>query len=190
MDNGQHRNFPAPQPGDISQLTNNLETNNLEAGTPEPDNTPPVDDNLNAENWQRSLEISAPVDMPKPESILSEATKSSEALNPGIIIAPESTDKITQPAATTELGQVTTIENAISVSPVAKQFNYNPTNIKTSGDHLEKSSISEIDNAITELNQTGDLNNFYNEIRGEGGMTEVNLNNSFNRKLFGKGEEQ
>lgn len=162
MDHGQHHNFSTPQ----------------------------VDDNLNAENWQRSLEISSPVDMPKPEVVAASEALIPEAVSKNPAISPEAIQKINQPEATTELGQITTIENAMSVAPVAKQLSYNPTNIRTTGDHLEKSSIAEIDNAISELNQTGDLSNFYNEIRGEGSMLEANLDNSFNRKLYDEGREQ
>ena len=81
-----------------------------------------------------------------------------------------------------ELGQITTIA-APSIAPTSENKSFNTAKIKTTGDRLEKSTIPEIDRAINELNQTGNLNNFYDEIRGEGGMTDANLNNSFNRKL-------
>ena len=95
-----------------------------------------------------------------------------------------------------ELGQITPVTSANPPKTDAKNFTptpipepfqkYNKNNIRTTGDHLEKSAISEVDNVINELNQTGDLNSFYNEIRGTDetpGMMEVNLGNSFNRKL-------
>lgn len=169
------------------------------------DNFEIKDDNLNAENWQRSLEISTPVDLPTPEKLaaVTEAiysTPEPAEINPAsaettptayeapIISSEASTAAPEQfqpqpqaqmgPQIPTELGQITSISAPIN-TPSQNQ-SYNPVNIKTTGDKLEKSSITEVDNAISQLNQTGNLSDFYDQIRG---MTEVNLNNSFNRKL-------
>lgn len=135
-----------------------------------PQNSP--EDNLNQENWEALGALRPEITAPK------------ESIN----LPPADTDNLLKtPETIAELGQITTLENAINVTPVAGQPTYNPDNIKTSGDRLEKSSIAEIDTAVEQLNQTGNLSDFYEEIRG---MTEVNLNNSFNRKLYGKGEQK
>ena len=135
-----------------------------------PQNSP--EDNKNQGNWEALGAIKPEIITPK------------ESIN----LPPTDVDNLLRtPESATELGQITTLENAISVAPVAEHPTYNPDNIKTSGDRLEKSSIIEVDTAIEQLNQTGNLSDFYEEIRG---MTEVNLNNSFNRKLYGKGEQK
>jgi len=166
---------------------------------------PEVDDNLNEENWQRSLEISAPVDLPAPDQIAKTnlATENIESLTPAAApaVTPENSSEnapvsesfsspgnLVTPPNPTELGQIVPVmqgPNRQSSSTTTPQ-KYNPTNIRTTGDRLEKSTIPEIDNIITELNQTGNLNNFYDEIRGSDekpGMMEVNLENSYGRKL-------
>lgn len=159
---------------------------------------PDMGGSLNEENWQRSLEISAPVDMPAPEQVAKTEIASTEdaglysaenALAPdnSTPAAPEN-QTINIPENPYELGQITSTE--VPVDPAnpafAKPPKYNPVNIKTTGDHLDKSTVPEINNIIEELSQTGDLNNFYDEIRGtdeKPGMMEANLQNSFNRKL-------
>lgn len=148
--------------------------------------SPDVDDNLNEENWQRSLEISAPAGMPTPEQIIA----SGENAEKNELSTPENTNTPNAPAPENPIplenpqpfGQITPISGPQPQS--ANPKTYNPVDIKTTGDRLEKSTIPVIDNAISELNQTGNLSNFYDEIRG---MTEVNLNNSFNRKLYDNG---
>lgn len=139
--------------------------------TPAENNDYKPEDNLDEENWQKALDISKPTDMPSPTKVV----ETSEQDTPELpnFTPPETSES--------KLGQITTIENSINMPEVRKESNYNPGSIKTTGDKLEKSSIIEVDNAITELNQTGNLSNFYDEIRS---MTEVNLNNSFNRKLY------
>ena len=168
----------------------------------------PISDDFDAETWQKSLDISAPTDMPSPESLNSvgplNSAESVEPVNPAANIPSETSnsteannsntavltpENASQPEPMNSLGQITTIENAVSSTSVAGQPSYEPSNIRTTGDRLEKSSIEEIDKAINELSQTGNLNNFYNEIRGEGSMLETNLSNSFNRKLYDKGEK-
>lgn len=132
------------------------------------------ENNLDEENWQRSLEISVPADLPTPE-LLQEKSN----------IAPKSDP---------ELGEIVPIPNSTpsfsstqqNMDALNSRTSYNPINIRTSGDRLEKSTIPEVDNIINELDQTGNLNNFYDEIRGTDGrpgMMEINLDNSFNRKL-------
>ena len=157
---------------------------------------PDVDDNLNLENWQRSLEISAPVDMPAPEQLVNTNIATTE--DAGIYSAedalvPDNQSPLVQESESQEnpyeLGQITSVEQPQTTTKQPTQ-KYNPVNIKTTGDKLEKSTIPEIDNTITELNQTGNLSNFYDEIRGSDekpGMMETNLKNSYGRKL-GEGE--
>lgn len=205
MDYGQNNGF----------FTAGVGLSPSEANDFEPEN------NLDEENWQRSLEISAPVDLPTPPSTQDMATGIPNTPTPIYSSGANSTEpkeKLdslgtpntlsgslnsfgqrtsnnieTVPTAlqkessieNTKMGQITTIANALSVAPVANQPSYNPEYIKTTGDRLDKTSIAEIDKSINELTQTGNLNNFYNEIRGEGSMLEANLHNSFNRKLYG-----
>lgn len=152
-------------------------------------------ENLNQDDWQRSLEISAPASMPTPEDL---QAKSDSFFNSENTVGnfPTTEEEAVENQADSdneppldqtipdsqELGRITPIATPTPTT-TNTQLSYNPVNIKTTGDRLEKSTIPEIDSAINELNQTGDLNNFYNEIRGEGGMTDANLSNSFNRKL-------
>lgn len=132
----------------------------------------PISDDFNAENWQKSLDISAPLDMPSPETFLTpeatdeipEASRPSEPAK--LSEAPEDPNK---------LGQITTVEKPVSLN--VSRVNYNPANIKTTGDRLDKATMTEIANVENRLAETHDLNNFYEEIRGEGGMMEINLNN-------------
>ncbi len=146
---------------------------------------------LNEENWQKSLEISQPVNMPAPEKF--EKVETPVTVPEAPAKTPEAApiaSSFERPAVNDQspaLGQIvpTGNQNALSVTRV----NYNPVNIRTTGDHLEKTTMEEIGNVIEKLNQTGDLNNFYEEIRGEGSMLEANLNNSFNRKLYHEDNE-
>lgn len=153
-----------------------------EANDFEPEN------NLDEENWQRSLEISTPVNLPSPEDVRSK-TENQTTLNT------INSDNLTLDGST-ELGRIVSTDYPSKTTSVPDSQNtslnttatvFNPTNIRTTGDRLEKSAIPEVDNVINELNQTGNLNNFYEEIRGTGdeklGMLGANLNNSFNRKL-------
>ena len=152
---------------------------------------PDVDDNLNEENWQQSLEISAPAGMVAPEQLANTEIATTE--DAGLYSAENSLTPDNQATLATnleiqntpELGQITPIEQPKPTTEIAPQ-KYNPVNIKTTGDKLEKSTIPEVDNIINELNQTGNLNNFYDEIRGtdaKPGMMEINLENSYGRKL-------
>lgn len=149
---------------------------------------------LNQDDWQRSLEISAPTSLPTPEALQEKAndffTEENTVGNFPGTSGNENTEEPPvvdsqppeTPANPDELGQITPISTpAPTLSSENKSFN--SSNIRTTGDHLEKSTIPEIDSAISELNQTGNLNNFYDEIRGEGSMLDANLRNSFNRKL-------
>ena len=155
-------------------------------------------ESLNQDDWQRSLEISAPANLPTPEELQEKAGEFFNAENTVGNFPTDPANEILENQANSdnepplnqpivnsqELGQITPIATPTSVVPATtNRSSYNPNNIKTTGDKLEKSTIPEIDNAINKLNQTGDLNSFYDEIRGEGGMTDANLNNSFNRKL-------
>lgn len=170
---------------------------------------PETDGYVNEEDWQKSLQISAPVDMPSPEKLAKlepqdpnlKFGSATQAQTEPQIVGPIGSEALTQPSlesleSPTEtslkeptpkdvpsaFGQITPIG-----APVAQKTEvpYNSTNIRTTGDHLEKSSIAEVDNAVSRLSQTGNLSDFYDEIRS---MTETNLNNSFNRKLYDNGQ--
>ena len=180
MNNGQHGKVIQPS-GDFKQGTAFFTAG--VGNTSAEDNNYQPENNLDEENWAEALDISKPLDMPSPAEV---------AKTPEIDSASQETSKNPEtppelpnfkPPEDTEpkLGEITTIEHSINLPEVKKQASYNPDSIKTTGDKLEQSSITEVDNAINELNQTGNLSNFYEEIRS---MTEVNLNNSFNRKLY------
>lgn len=162
--------------------------------------SPTPEGSVNESDWQRSLEISAPVDMPAPEQLNEQSleqpkeqiatTEDAGLYSAENSLTPDSQTPIAQEAQTIktpedlpQLGQITPINQP---EPGAFSQNYNPVNIKTSGDKLEKSTIPEVDNVIAELSQTGNLNSFYDEIRGSDqkpGMMEANLKNSYGRKL-------
>lgn len=144
--------------------------------------SPEVGDDLNTENWQESLKEATPAGIPTPEE-LSAPEEIASTEDTGLYSAEE---PLTPDAL--GLGQITPVEQPKMPKPITENTSqkYNPVNIKTTGDKLEKSTIPEIDNIITELNQTGNLSNFYDEIRGtdeKPGMMEVNLKNSYNREL-------
>ena len=150
------------------------------------------DDDLNQENWQKSLEISAPIDMPSPEQIagmgVAETAQMPSEKTPLADVPTNLKDQDAPTSAPTPnhfdthsspaLGQITAISSPTITDTLP---GYHPENIRTAGDHLEKSALAEINAATDKLNQTGNLSDFYDEIRN---MTEVNLNNSFNRKLY------
>lgn len=155
---------------------------------------------LNQEDWQRSLEISAPTSMPTPETLQEKANEfftpentvgnfpdSPEAAEerPTTESQPLENQPLENQVNPSELGRITPVftPNQSNTPEASERRNFNSINIRTTGDHLEKSTIPEIDSAIDELSQTGNLSNFYDEIRGEGSMLDANLNNSFNRKL-------
>lgn len=52
--------------------------------------------------------------------------------------------------------------------------------IRTDGDRIARSALVEIEKAEEKLNQTGNVSDFYEEVRN---MMEKNLENSYNRKL-------
>ena len=165
-------------------------------------NNPDLDDNLNEETWQRSLEISKPSDLPSPDTmkargdaILSSnnpaenlAEDSAEAKGPKTENIPTEYTPVT-PIQTIfpleekmpELGEITDVSAAVQSS---LDHTYNPANIKTTGDRLDPASIVEVDHAIDELNHTGDLNTFYDKART---MTDANTLNSFDRVLYNDG---
>lgn len=159
---------------------------------------PDLENSLNEENWQKSLEVSKPVDLPAPEKfeetetpvITSEIASSvpeTPAKAPEAIPIASSLERPASSEKPLALGQI------VSMSPEINQavtrVNYNPANIRTTGDRLEKTTLFEVNKVVEKLSQTGDLNNFYEEIRGEDGMLEANLNNSFNRKLYGEDDK-
>ena len=176
----------------------------------QPNSAPKLDDNLNQENWEESLKISQPIDMPAPETLVeNELTENKDRepqinqLNPEILSAASletspnkeeakevnreslSDDILKKADPTDNLGQITTLENAISVTGVSNHSGYNPALLKTSGDHLEKDAIKEIQKAEIKLSETHELTPFYDEIRGENGMLYTHLDNSFENKFYG-----
>lgn len=63
---------------------------------------------------------------------------------------------------------------------------FDPKLIRTDGDRIEKSALAEVDNVISELNQTGNAADFYATVRGDDshpGMVRANLKNSYNREV-------
>ncbi len=138
------------------------------------------------ESWQKSLEISAPLDMPMPENCTKVETPIVSSETPTISteeapslesVATESADTktVATDAEAPALGQITPVGK--QSSQAVARVNYNPANIRMSGDRLDKATMAEISNVENQLSQTHDLSNFYEEIRGEGGMLETNLNN-------------
>lgn len=142
-------------------------------------------DDLNQENWEASLNVSAPVGMPSPENFGSHEELKQEILTPAEPIPSSESFKKSDEAPV--LGQITSIGQP--VQEAVTRVNYDPTRIRTTGDHLDRTTLSELEKVEEQLDQTGDLNNFYEEIRGEGSMLEANLNNSFNRELYGGGDK-
>ena len=152
---------------------------------------PEMGNDLNTENWQESLKEATPAGMPAPEE-LSAKEDIATTEDAGLYSAEEPLTPDTKTHLAEgdpyELGQITPVDQPQMPKTTADitPQKYNPVNIRTTGDKLEKSTIPEIDNIITELNQTGNLNNFYDEIRGtdeKPGMMEINLKNSYNRQL-------
>ena len=153
---------------------------------------PEMDDNLNTENWQESLKEAVPAGLPTPEQILPKAetpeeppvTETSAIGTPTkenhTDSTPDSTPDFTPETLNPALGKIVQFPGAKKQSQdVIKS--YNPANIKTEGDYLSPATIVEIDKLKEKLNQDGDLNSFYNDTRD---LTEVNLDNSYLRKLY------
>ena len=137
------------------------------------------ENNLDEENWQRSLEISTPVDLPSPEQI----NKREAYESPAPIASEVSREAPKKP----EFGEIIPINPNIP-KPAAEVATgkHNHANIRVIGDHLEKSAITEIENAFSELDQTRNLSPFYDEIRGTGGeegMSDALLDNTYKRKI-------
>lgn len=148
---------------------------------------PEITNDLNSENWQKSLEISKPVDLPAPEKIAS--TKDAELTTPETPVPEgpatlENSATLENPANSDQLGQITPVTTEPNLD--LENTIYNPSNIKTTGDYLDKGSMAEIEKLEDKLSQDGDLNSFYDETRN---LTAVNLSNSFNRKLYDNGGE-
>ncbi len=188
MENNQRPSL-APEVNQSGQVEptdqlNSVERPNLfdQTNQTEQNNGPKIDEKA----WESALELSVPAGLPKPEKFTDSLEQSGSSAEAPIDTPKESSAFPLNPFETPngqELGKITSLDTA---SRTGAQPSYGQSNIRTTGDHLEKSSIVEIDNALNELNQTGNLNNFYEEIRS---MTEANLNNSFNRKLYHDGLE-
>lgn len=72
------------------------------------------------------------------------------------------------------------IKDAISA------VHFDPKLIRTDGDRIGKTALTEVDNVIQGLNQTGDAADFYATVRGDNnhpGMVRANLKNSYNREV-------
>ena len=154
---------------------------------------PEMDDNLNTENWQESLKEAVPAGMPTPEQILPKTETEFTGEEPPVtetsaIGTPTKEDRavaFTPEELNPALGQITPVTMPNPPHNTVKP--YNPTNIKTTGDYLDKGSLAEIEKLEEKLNQDGDLNSFYDQTRE---LTEVNLDNSFARKLYQDGGEK
>lgn len=166
------------------------------AGNILPEVNDDLENSIDKEEWQRSLEISTPAGMPTPEQIANTEIASTEdaglytAENPtsnDSTSTPQESKIIKMPENPYELGQIAPADPISPKNPTPEApRKYNVANIKTTGDKLEKSTIPEVDNVISELNQTGNIKNFYDEVRGTNekpGMMEANLRNSYHREL-------
>ena len=141
---------------------------------------PDKNDDLNLENWGANMP-SAPFSHP---TIVSSETpamvtgESSGVMNSAPVKTHESPARLeNDPLAPPPMGQVVQISSAVEPLTATPE---NPSVIRTDGDHLSSAAIAEIDNAVSELGQTGDLATFYDKVQS---LTEANLENSFNRKI-------
>ena len=155
--------------------SNAIFSGNPEAGHPEVNN-PEVDDNLNAENWQESLKEAVPAGMPTPEQLANTEIASTEdaglfsAENPQ---APTNSDSqpLKNPEKPQELGQIipaspmTPPPAKSSAEAAANSINQTLPSVKIVDGRLN--DTAKVDQALTELSQTEDLNNFYEEVRGQ-----------------------
>ena len=80
------------------------------------------------------------------------------------------------------LGEIVDTEPVRQAAPLpqAEQFSYIPTEIITEGDHISVKTVNQVENELNMLSQTGNIADFYDDIRS---MMEVNLENSYHRKL-------
>lgn len=81
-----------------------------------------------------------------------------------------------------KLGEIITMNAPL---PPASSTTSTPTStpsehIYTRGDHLNDAGVAAVNEAINKLSQTGNIVDFYTEVRN---MMEGNLKNSFNRKV-------
>lgn len=147
---------------------------------------PELDDNLNTENWQESLKEAVPAGLPTPEQILPKTETVEESTEtPKDTMSDTPTEPIPTPTEEPSLGQIVQFPTSKNQAQ-DKVVPFNPKNIKTNGDYLSPAAIIEIDKLKEKLNQDGDLNSFYNDTRD---LTEVNLDNSYQRKLYQQEEK-
>ena len=83
------------------------------------------------------------------------------------------------------LGQIVNLEmppmtEQPEETEVQKTSNFNQSAIKTTG-KLSRAGFQAIESATSKLSKDGDANAFYEEIRGQGGLVEANLKNSYGR---------
>lgn len=160
-----------------------------------PEINPDLENSIDKEDWERSLEISTPAGMPAPEQIANTEIANTE--DAGLYSAEElpsaDSQKVDEQAVRTpenpyELGQITPIGHAgLNQSTLLEGLqNDDSGTIRIEGDRMNKSGIEKIDNAIEKLDQDHQLSPFYDEIRGtdkEPGMVGTTLQNSFNREI-------
>ena len=75
-----------------------------------------------------------------------------------------------------------TIQQTPEVETQTKTVDFDRAAIKTTK-KISKAGYRAIETATSKLGKNGDASSFYNDIRGEGGLVETNLENSYNRKL-------
>ena len=131
---------------------------------------------IDKEEWQRSLEISAPVGMPSPEQLTNAGPANTEDtglytaenLTPGNPAPDMQGNQASKtPGNPQDLGQIIPLKPADQGIPTPEDHQQsNITPIEINGDHMSKSGIEKVDNAIEKLNQDHQLNSFYDEIRG------------------------
>ena len=110
------------------------------------------------------------------------------AMNPSEQITPEpSLENQNSENPQEQLGKIVDLETLSKnsspqeVKP-AESLNFDKTTIKTTK-KLSEAGIKAIEKSTNQLSQTGNVYNFYEEIRGEGGLVDSNLDNSYGRKL-------
>ena len=83
---------------------------------------------------------------------------------------------------------VTTIDTFApsTLNDTIEKISFNASLIRTDGDRINKSAISEVDDVVSKLAQTGNTADFYATVRGDEkhpGMVRANLKNSYNREV-------
>lgn len=137
----------------------------------------PANQNLNLDNW--SPDPKQPLKSLEQTQFNEEMVGLPESERAPIISSDSHEDAHNIDPAKLPLGQVVPLEMP-PVTPVAPSPDVNFRAIRTDGDHLSKTAVTEVNQAIEKLAQTGDVSSFYDEARA---MTDANLENSFDRKI-------